>query len=83
MAILIDAVKDTSEGQASISNCSRWNDAVHRMHPRPLTTFMSLFFNGSGEPELAKGALFTKLLAGVGSFPPDSPGVQMASSFSR
>ncbi|KZF21695.1 Isochorismatase hydrolase [Xylona heveae TC161] len=80
MAVLIDAVKNTTEGQSFISNCSRWNDAVHEKDPRPLTIFTSLSFH-HGQPELAKGAPFTKLLQGFGSLTTGSPGVQIASNF--
>lgn len=80
MSILIEAVKDTSAGQAFISSCSRWNDAVHEKYPRPLTIFTSLFFEPT-EPELAKDAPFTKLVKSFGSFPAGSPGVQIASDF--
>jgi nicotinamidase-related amidase len=80
MTILIDPVKDTTEGQTFISNCSRWNDAVHKKHQRPLTIFTSLFFS-RGEPELTRGAPFTKLVKDFGSFASGSPGVQIASSF--
>ncbi|KAF4540248.1 hypothetical protein BFW01_g8016 [Lasiodiplodia theobromae] len=80
MAVLIDAIKDTARGQAFISNCSRWNEAVHNRHLRPLTIFTTLFFN-HGEPELAKGAPFTRLAKAFGSFSAGSPGVQIASNF--
>lgn len=80
MTVLIDAVKDTEAGKAFISNCSRWNDAVHKKQPQPLTVFTSLCF-GAGEPELAKCAPFTKLLQGFGSFEIGSPPVQVSSEF--
>lgn len=61
MTILIDSVKDTTEERTFIPNCSRWNRAVHQKNPRPLTIFTSLLFNPR-EPELVRGAPFTKLL---------------------
>ncbi|KIX05968.1 uncharacterized protein Z518_03942 [Rhinocladiella mackenziei CBS 650.93] len=30
MSLLIDGIRDTAAGQAFISNCIRWNDAVHQ-----------------------------------------------------
>ncbi|EHY54785.1 hypothetical protein HRR83_004087 [Exophiala dermatitidis] len=80
MTILIDAIKDTTEGQAFITNCSRWNNAVHMKNARPLTIFTTLYF-APGRPELATGAPFTKLLEGFGSFDAGSPEVQIASNF--
>ncbi|GME23459.1 hypothetical protein GTA08_BOTSDO13253 [Neofusicoccum parvum] len=80
MTILIEAVKDTTEGQKLVSSCSRWNDAVHKKYPRPLTIFTSLFFDPT-EPELEKDAPFTKLIEGFGPFAAGSPGVQIASDF--
>ena len=66
MTVLIDAVKDTPEGQSFVSNCSRWNKAVHNVTPRPLIIFSSLHFH-HGEPELAEGAPFSKLIEGYGT----------------
>ncbi|OTA99019.1 hypothetical protein M426DRAFT_68594 [Hypoxylon sp. CI-4A] len=80
MTILIDAVKDTAEGQAFISTCSHWNDAVHKKEPRPLVIFTTLFFN-PGQPELTKTAPFGKLVDGFNTFAAGSPEVQIASSF--
>ncbi|KAI1391786.1 Isochorismatase hydrolase [Hypoxylon trugodes] len=80
MTVLINAVKDTTNGREFISNCSRWNDAVHKKESRPLTIFTTLFFN-SGEPELAKTAPFGKLLEGFGSFAAKSDAVQIAPNF--
>lgn len=80
MTILIDAVKDTTEGQAFVSNCCRWNNAVHEKHPRPLTIFTRLFFD-HGQPELARGAPFTELVGGFGHFATGSAGAQVASHF--
>ncbi|KAH8659829.1 Isochorismatase-like protein [Xylariales sp. PMI_506] len=81
MTVMVDLVRDSPEGQAFISNCSKWNDAVHQTSPRPLTVFSSLSFD-SGERELAKGAPFTKLIEDFGSsFMTGSPGVQIAAEF--
>jgi len=84
MAILIDAVKDAPEGEAFISSCSRWNDAVHKKNPRPLTLFTSLFFSNPSQPELAKHdkAPFARLLQSHGgTFENESAGVQIHSRF--
>jgi nicotinamidase-related amidase len=80
MSLLMNAIKDTAEGQAFISNCSRWNDAVHQKGPRPLTIFTSLTFNPS-HPELDSNAPFAKLIAPFGTFEKGSPGVQIDSHF--
>lgn len=80
MTVLIDIVKECPEGQAFMSHCAIWNDAVHRISPQPLTIFTSLFFN-PGMPELSKGAPFTKLIGGFGSLIAGSMGVQVASEF--
>ncbi|KAI8959382.1 Isochorismatase hydrolase [Daldinia sp. FL1419] len=80
MTVLIDAVKDTKEGREFISNCVRWNDAVHKKNPRPLTIFSSLFFN-TGEPELAHDAPFEQLIRDFGSFAAGSSAVQIAPNF--
>lgn len=84
MSILIDAVRDTTEGQAFISNCVRWNEAVHAKECRPLTIFTSLFFSNPSQPELAASdsAPFTKLLRGFNTkFEQGSRGVQIDPSF--
>jgi nicotinamidase-related amidase len=81
MSLLIDSVKDTTVGQEFITNCSRWNDAVHKKNPRPLTIFTSLFFSSSAQPELAKESPFTRLLQGYGTFEKGSSGVQIDSNF--
>ncbi|KAM0215183.1 hypothetical protein ACHAQD_008511 [Fusarium lateritium] len=64
MSILINAAKHSTEGQAFISNCIRWNDAVHAKQPRPLTVFTSLYFSNSFQPELSSdiNAPFTMLV---------------------
>ncbi|KAI1472168.1 Isochorismatase hydrolase [Daldinia caldariorum] len=80
MAILIDAVKDTAKGQAFISSCTRWNDAVHKIHPRPPVIFTTLSFS-PGEPELAEDAPFGKIIRNFGSFIAGSSAVQIASNF--
>ncbi|SPO06530.1 probable cysteine hydrolase family protein [Cephalotrichum gorgonifer] len=80
MTVLIDAVKDTGAGKAFISNCSRWNDAVHQKDTRPLTIFTNLCFS-TGTPELAKDAPFIRLLEGFGSFEAGSPAVEISSCF--
>jgi hypothetical protein len=80
MTVLIDMVKDTSAGRQFLSNCSLWNDAVHEKETRPLSIFTSLFFTPS-EPELARGAPFTKLVHDHGEFPADSVAVEISSTF--
>lgn len=81
MSVLVDSIKGTTVGQEFIKNCSRWNDAVHQKHPRPLTIFTCLFFSSPAQPELAKDSPFTKLLQGYGSFGKGSPGVQIDPNF--
>lgn len=81
MTVLIDVVKDTAAGEIFISSCSRWNNAVHQKDPRPLSIFTSLNFN-NGEPELAKGASFTKLVHSFGTFPAGSTAVEISPEFS-
>ncbi|KAI0376793.1 Isochorismatase hydrolase [Hypomontagnella monticulosa] len=80
MTCLIDAVANTSEGKAFVSNCVRWNEAVHKKDPQPPTIFTSLFFN-PGEPELAVDAPFTRLLQDFGPFAVGTPPVQISSHF--
>jgi len=81
ISFLIDGIKDTSVGQEFITNCVKWNDAVHQKDPRPLTIFTSLLFSNSSQPELAKGSPFTRLLQGYGTFETGSSGVQIDSNF--
>ncbi|KAF4472495.1 Isochorismatase hydrolase [Fusarium albosuccineum] len=82
MTILIDAVKDTPEAQSFISNCIRWNDAVHNKDPRPLTLFTSLYFSNDSQPELAGvHAPFTKLVKGFHPCVKGSPAVEIDSRF--
>jgi nicotinamidase-related amidase len=81
ISLLIDGIKDTNVGQEFITNCVRWNDAVHQKDPRPLTIFTSLWFSNPSQPELAKGSPFTRLLQGYGTFETGSSGVQIDSNF--
>ncbi|KAK6345530.1 hypothetical protein TWF718_007442 [Orbilia javanica] len=83
MTILIDAVKNTPEGQEFITNCSRWNDAVHVKSPRPMTIFTTLFFSNKSQPELHKNgeAPFTKQVKGYGLFEAGSLGVEIDPRF--
>jgi len=81
MSLLIDDIKDTAVGQEFITSCCRWNDAVHKKDPRPLTIFTSLFFSNPSQLELAKDAPLTRLLQGYGTFEMDSPEVQIDSHF--
>jgi hypothetical protein len=81
MSLLIDGIKNTTVGQEFITNCSRWNDAVHQKDPRPLTIFTSLFFSNPAQPELAKDSPFPRVLQGYGLFEKGSPGVQIDSNF--
>lgn len=80
MTLLIDAVRDTKEGQSFIANCRRWNDVVHALNPPPMTIFSRLHFS-HGEQELASSGPFTKLIRGYGSFTTGSPAVQIAPDF--
>ncbi|KAH8812156.1 cysteine hydrolase family protein [Xylogone sp. PMI_703] len=80
MSVLVNAVKDTTEGRAFIENCSKWNDAVHQKSPRPLTIFSALSFN-PGQPELQRGSPFANLIASFGEFTIGSPEVQIDSRF--
>ncbi len=82
MSILIDPVTDTDEGHAFLSSCVRWNDAVHRKDPRPLTIFTSLFFSTPIQAELAHhDAPFTVLVRSFDTFQASFPGVQIDSRF--
>jgi nicotinamidase-related amidase len=78
--VLIDAVKDTPEGQAFIANCSRWNDAVHQKDRRPLTIFSTLSFH-HGQPEVRADTPFAKLIAPFATFENGSPETQIDSCF--
>jgi Isochorismatase family. len=80
MSVLINAIKNTSEGQALIANCSKWNDAVHQKSPRPLTVFSILSFN-PGQPEVQAHSPFAKLIAPYGEFTNGSPEVQIDGHF--
>ncbi|KAI0105381.1 cysteine hydrolase family protein [Hypoxylon sp. NC0597] len=80
MAILIDSVKHTPEGRVFISNCSRWNDAVHKEDPQPLVIFTTLFFN-PGRPELAEGKPFHRLIDAFDLFEAGSAAVQITRHF--
>ena len=80
MSVLINAVKDTHEGQAMIENCSKWNDAVHQKSPHPLTVFSTLSFN-PGQPEVQPNSPFANLIVPYGEFRNDSPEVQIDGHF--
>ncbi|KAK9242207.1 hypothetical protein V1506DRAFT_99344 [Lipomyces tetrasporus] len=67
MSILVNAINETGSGQALIANCSRWNDAIHRKSPRPLTIFTTLFFNRA-QPELESNKPFSRLMSPFGTF---------------
>lgn len=80
MPLLINAVKDTPEGQALIMNCTKWNNAVHQKYPRPLTVFSTLSFN-PGQPEVQPGSPFGNMIAPYGSLTNGSPKVQIDERF--
>ncbi|BCR87195.1 cysteine hydrolase [Aspergillus chevalieri] len=80
MSVLINAAKDTHEGQAMIKNCSKWNDAVHQKSPRPLTVFSTLSFN-PGQPEVQPNSPFANLIVPYGEFRNGSPEVQIDGHF--
>lgn len=80
MTVLVNAAKDTPEGQAFISSCSRWNDAVHQKSPRPLTIFSTLSFE-RGQPEVQDNTPFARLIAPFGTFEHNSDEVKVASQF--
>ncbi|KAI5458926.1 Isochorismatase-like protein [Mariannaea sp. PMI_226] len=83
MSILINEVKDSVQGQSFISNCVRWNNAVHQKDQRPLTIFTTLYFSNCTQPELAQSSLFAKMLAmsGMGSFEKGSDTVEIYGQF--
>ncbi|RKL02092.1 hypothetical protein BFJ70_g17372 [Fusarium oxysporum] len=83
MALLIGAIEDTPQGQVFISNCARWNDAVHAHEPQPTTIFTSLCFSNSSQPELHPHDRkpFTKVVRGFHTFEKSSPGVQIDPRF--
>ncbi|KAF0317816.1 hypothetical protein K4K61_010177 [Colletotrichum sp. SAR11_59] len=80
MAIMFENIKKTDEGKLFISNCVRWNEAVHQHHPRPLTIFTALCFSNSSQSELARPSPFADLIDGFGDFVKDSPEVQIDKS---
>ncbi|KAL5358258.1 Isochorismatase-like protein [Aspergillus floccosus] len=61
MSVRIEAVENTPEGQKMITSCSRWNEAVHQMSPRPFTVFSTLSFS-PGQPEVQPNSPFADLL---------------------
>ncbi|KAE9568806.1 hypothetical protein CGMCC3_g15083 [Colletotrichum fructicola] len=80
MAIMFDSIKKTDEGELFISNCVRWNEAVHQHHPRPLTIFTTLCFSNYSQPELARPSPFANLIDKFGDFVKGSPEVQIDKS---
>ncbi|PWY91607.1 cysteine hydrolase family protein [Aspergillus sclerotioniger CBS 115572] len=80
MSILINAVKDTREGQTMITNCAKWNDAVHEKSPHPLTIFSTLAFS-AGKPEVQSTSPFGRLIAPYGEFASGSADVRIHESF--
>lgn len=80
MTILIDAVKNTPDGQAMIANCTEWNDAVHLKTPRPLTIFSTLSFSPN-QYEVASDSPFASLIAPSGDFKDDSSEVRICDVF--
>jgi nicotinamidase-related amidase len=80
MTILINAVKDTSEGQIMIANCTKWNDAVHFKTPRPLTVFSTLSLSPN-QYEVARNSPFSRLIAPFGEFRNGSAEVQICDIF--
>ncbi|EQB50382.1 hypothetical protein CGLO_10187 [Colletotrichum gloeosporioides Cg-14] len=80
MAMMFDNINKTDEGKLFISNCVRWNEAVHQHHPRPLTIFTTLCFTSASQPELARPSSFANLVDGFGDFVKGSPEVQIDKS---
>ncbi|PWY71303.1 cysteine hydrolase family protein [Aspergillus eucalypticola CBS 122712] len=80
ITVLIDAVKDTPEGQALIENLAKWNDAVHARASRPITIFSTLSFY-PGQPEVQAGTPFANLIAPFGEFRHGSPETQIHKAF--
>ncbi|KAL3487803.1 Isochorismatase-like protein [Aspergillus germanicus] len=80
MTVLIDAVKDSPQGQAFISNCKAWVDAVHARTSRPLMIFSTLAFM-PGQPEVTRDSPFARLLESFGDFSRGSPAVQISKHF--
>lgn len=80
MTILINAVEDTPEGQAMITNCTKWNDAVHLKTPRPLTIFSTLSFSPN-QHEVAPDTPFARLIAPFRDFKDGSSEVQIYDVF--
>ena len=83
MDLLIDGVKDTAEGQNFISNCTKWNEAIHKADDRPLTIFTYLGLE-PGSVELNEVSPFGELLSAYGgakTFDVNSPGVRISPQF--
>ncbi|GKZ26483.1 hypothetical protein AbraIFM66951_003623 [Aspergillus brasiliensis] len=80
MALLLNAVGETPEGQSLIANYSRWNDAVHEKTDRPLTVFTTLQFN-LGQPDLQPNTPFSKLIEPFGTFETGTSGVEIDPRF--
>ncbi|KAE8557336.1 hypothetical protein TMatcc_004788 [Talaromyces marneffei ATCC 18224] len=78
--ILINAVKDTPEGPAMITNCIKWNDAVHLKTPRPLTVFSTLSFSPN-QREVAPDSPFARLITPFGEFRKGSSEAQICDAF--
>ncbi|KAJ5281241.1 Isochorismatase hydrolase [Penicillium angulare] len=80
MHILTNAIQGTDEGKKYIHSCSRWNDAVHQLDPRPLTVFSTLAFT-RGQPEVEANKPFARLIFPFGSFEAGSKDTQIDSRF--
>ncbi|OQV06544.1 hypothetical protein CLAIMM_11096 [Cladophialophora immunda] len=83
MALLVEAIQDTLEGKAFISNCARWNDAVHAKESRPLTIFTSMFLSTASQFELQKKSPFAKLIKEFDPFLKGAPAVAVDSRFQK
>ncbi|CAI7597893.1 unnamed protein product [Penicillium manginii] len=80
MALLLSAIEGTPEGQSLIENYKKWNEAVHKKSPRPLTIFTTLAF-AHGQPEVERGKPFSKLIAPFGDFKAGTPETEIDTRF--
>lgn len=80
--LMCGAADNAPEGRLMMSNCMKWNDAIHSKAERPLTIFTTLAFR-RGQHELVSDSAFGRLVSQFGSFEEGSPIVDIDPRFAK
>lgn len=78
---LVSPLNGSAAGNQFIASVAKWNDAVHKVQPQPLTIFSRIYFSTTQTPEVGPNAPFGAAIAGLGNVTSSSPSTEVYPAF--